>query len=416
MIKEEKLLISLNHQHPFLALVNVQKNEPTILGALNESLRKFLKDAYIVDVSLNENDRIVQFIIQKANDYYEKVVTHLYFECIPQRANLIFTNQEGKIIHALHYANLNSPRPVLNGLSYEYPAHTSLKEENEVPSLEEIKKQAVNYYENALLVHKKEKFTPLYRYIKSRIKSLTKKSAVLNDEIASAKEHLDDAEHGNYLLAFQNDEDLLETYIKEHHLDIDRSKNIVMNANALFKKYKKSKRTIEMAELELVKAKEESDYLSYLLISSQYMDDEELLSLSQELLPKQHIKKKSSKIKCSYIIYEGIKISFGKNASSNNELTFKIAKKDDYYLHIKDYHGAHVIIHDSHPSDAVKLVAAELCLILSNKSAGDVMITNMQNVKKGHALGEANLLNYSTLTLNNVREETILLLAKKQDY
>ena len=44
------------------------------------------------------------------------------------------------------------------------------------------------------------------------------------------------------------------------------------------------------------------------------------------------------------------------------------------------------------------------------------MITNMKNVKKGHALGEANLLSYTTITLNKVREETISLLNNKQDY
>ena len=416
MIKEEKLLISLNHQHPFIALVNINKTEPTITGALNESLRKFLKDAYIVDISLDNDDRIIHFIIQKANDYYDKVVTHLYLECIPQRANLVFVNEEGRIIHALHYSGVTTARPILNNLSYEYPSRGELKEENEVPSLEEIKQKAMNYYENALLVHKKEKFTPLYRYIKSRVKSLNKKSSVLSLEIESAKEHLNDADHGNYLLAYQYDKELLNEYLKDNNIVLDESKTVVENANAMFKKYKKSKRTIEMASLEIEKAKQEEDYLSYLLSSSQFMNDEELFALSQELLPKKHLKKKISPIKCSFITYDNVKISFGKNASSNNELTFKIAKKDDYYLHIKDYHGAHVIIHSPNPSNAVKLVAAELCLILSNKTAGDIMITEMKNVKKGHALGEANLLNYSTITLNNVRNETVELLNNKKDY
>ena len=416
MIKEEKLLISLNHQHPFIALVDIKKVEPTITGNLNESLRKYLKDAYIVDISLDHNDRIVHFIIQKANDYYEKVVTHLYLECIPQRANLVFVNSDNHIIHALHYSGVTTARPILNNLSYEYPANGVLKEEGEIPSLKDIKKQAINYYENALLVHKKEKFTPLYRFIKSRIKSLNKKTSVLNNEIEAAKEHLNDADHGNYLLAFQSDKELLDQYLKDNNLSLDNSKTVVENANQMFKKYKKSKRTIEMATLEIEKAKQEEDYLSYLLGSSQFMNDDELLALSQELLPKQHLKKKIQPIRCSYIVYEGVKISFGKNASSNNELTFKIANKDDTYLHIKDYHGAHVIIHHNNPSNEVKLVASELALILSNKSAGDVMITNMKNVKKGHALGEANLLSYSVITLNKVREDTISLLNNKKDY
>ena len=409
MVKQEKLLISLNHQHPFLSLINVSEVAPTIVGKLNELLRKLLKDAYIVSVDLVNDDRVICFKMQKANDYYEKVSFSVYLECIPQRANLVFIDAEGKIIHALHYAPLTSNRPILNGLSYELPGHSELKEE-EVPSLSKIKAEAEKYYLSALAVHKKEKFTPLYRYIKTRIKSLSKKSIVLEKEIKEAEGHLKDADHGNYILAFLQEPELLEEYLRNNNLLLDKEKSLVENANLLFKRYKKSKRTIEMATIEIEKAKDESDYLNYLLASSQYMNDDELLSLSMELLPKQSQKKKTLPIKYGTVIYKGVKILYGKNASSNNELTFKVATKDDWYLHIKDYHGAHVIIKDANPSNEVKLVAAELCLIFSNKDAGDVMITNMKNVKKGHALGEANLLNYSTITLNNVRSETISLI------
>ena len=411
MVKSEKLLISLNHQHPFLSLINVKEVAPTIVGKLNELLRKLLKDAYIVDIDLVNDDRIVCFKMQKANDYYEKVQFTVYLECIPQRANLIFVDEEGKIMHALHYAPITSARPILNGLSYELPSHSTLKEED-VPSLEDIKKVAEKYYLDALEVHKKEKFTPLYRYIKTRIKSLAKKSNVLVKEIEDAQGHMNDAEHGNYLLAFLNEPELLEQYIKDNNLLLDKDKSVVENANQLFKKYKKSKRTIEMANIEVNKAKEESDYLSYLLASSQYMNDDELLTLSMELLPKQSQKKKSVPIKYGTIIFDGVKILYGKNASSNNELTFKVATKDDWYLHIKDYHGAHIIIKDPNPSNEVKLVATELALILSNKSAGEIMIAKMKDVKKGHALGEANLLSYSTIVLNEVRESSKELLLK----
>ncbi|MBP5574538.1 MAG: NFACT family protein [Bacilli bacterium] len=412
MIKNEKLLISLNHQHPFLSLISVNEVAPTIVGKLNELLRKVLKDAYIVDISLINEDRIVLFKMQKANEYYEKESFDVYLECIPQRANLVFVDAEGIIKHALHYSPLTSNRPILNNLKYEAPLQSSPLKEEDAPALEEIKKAAEKYYLDALNVHKKEKFTPLYRYIKTRIKSLNKKSLVLEKEIKEAEIHLKDVEHGNTLLAYFSEPELLEQYISDNNLLLNKDISIVDNANQFFKKYKKSKRTIEMANIEINKAKEESDYLSYLLASSQYMNDDELLSLSMELLPKQSQKKKSLPIKYGTIVYEGTKILYGKNASSNNELTFKVATKDDYYLHIKDYHGAHIIIKDNNPSNNVKLVAAELCLILSNKDAGEVMITSMKNVKKGHALGEANLLNYSTIVLNEVRSETKELLFK----
>ena len=413
MIKDEKLLVSLNHQHPFISLIKNAEALPTITGKLNESLRKLLKEAYIVDIEMINNDRIIHLVIQKANDFYEKVITDLYLECIPQRANLVFVNQDRRIIHALHYSPVTSARPILNGLTYELPIHGSMSEDNDVPSIEEIRAQAEKYYQDAVMLHKKEKFTPLYRYIKSRIKSLNKKSVILSQEIANSEAHLKDADIGNSLLAFQYEPELLNGYLNENNVELDKEKSLVENANQYFKKYKKSKRTIEMAKIELNKAKEESEYLEYIQATSKFMNDDELLSLCQELLPKQNQKKKALPIKYGTILLGNTKILYGKNASSNNELTFKVANKDDYYLHIKDYHGAHVIIKNNNPTNEEKLLAAELCLILSNKTAGEVMIASMKDVKKGQALGEAQVLNYSLIVLNKVRESTVDLLNGK---
>ena len=87
-----------------------------------------------------------------------------------------------------------------------------------------------------------------------------------------------------------------------------------------------------MAKLEIIKAEQEVDYLSYLLASSQFMNDDELLALSMELLPKQNSKKKTLPIKYGTLIYKGVKILYGKNASSNNELTFKVANNSSSFI------------------------------------------------------------------------------------
>lgn len=415
LVKEEKLLVSLNHHHPFACLINVEKTEPTLAGSLNENLRKYLRDAYIVSIDLDNHDRIMHCLVQKANDCYEKEQRHVYFEFISQRANMIITDDKQLILFALHFSPLTSVRPILSNLVYAYPSTFNLTDEEE-PSIIEIKEEAIKYYGEALKKHKKEKFLPLYRYLKSRIKALDRKCNFLKTEINNANIHLVDVNHGNAILSMQNDKENLDIYVKENNLFLNESQSLVANANMFFKKYKKSKRTIEMATIEIEKAQKENEYLTYLLASSQYMNDDELLSLLHELMPKQQVKKKIQTIKCSYIVCQNTKIFFGKNASSNNELTFHIASKDDYFLHIKDYHGAHVIIHYPQPSNDVKLVAAEMCLILSNKSAGEVMISSLKNVKKGHALGEAILLNYELIVLKNVRESTFALLKHKADY
>ena len=41
---------------------------------------------------------------------------------------------------------------------------------------------------------------------------------------------------------------------------------------------------------------------------------------------------------------DGVKVLVGKNNSQNDRLTFKIAQKDDIWLHTKDIPGSHVII------------------------------------------------------------------------
>ena len=72
MIKDEKLLISLNHAFPFICLAKINNIPSTIIGAMNDNLRKYIKDAFIVNVSLFNEDRVFCFELQKANELYEK--------------------------------------------------------------------------------------------------------------------------------------------------------------------------------------------------------------------------------------------------------------------------------------------------------------------------------------------------------
>jgi predicted ribosome quality control (RQC) complex YloA/Tae2 family protein len=413
MVKEEKLLVSLNHQHPFICLLDITSSNPTITGNLNENLRKYLREAFILSVDLIPNERILHFVLQKTNDYYDIEKRHLYLEFISQRANLVITDDQLKIIFALHYSPLTSARAILNNLLYSLPEAINLTPE-EAPTLASLKINAQQYYKSAIEKHKKEKFLPLFRFIKSRIKALKRKIDILNREIDHAKLHLNDVDHGNMILALQNDYENMSAYLKNNNIVLDENLSLVGNANAFFKKYKKSKKTLEVANREIEKANQESNYLSYLLSSSNYMDDEDLLAITQELMPKKISKKKISSVKYGVVSFHNTKILFGKNAASNNELTFKVASRNDYFLHIKDYQGAHVIIKNANPDEESKLVAAEICLILSNKTAGEVMIAPMSNVKKGHALGEANLLNYQLIVLKQVRTSTIALLNKSR--
>jgi predicted ribosome quality control (RQC) complex YloA/Tae2 family protein len=46
-----------------------------------------------------------------------------------------------------------------------------------------------------------------------------------------------------------------------------------------------------------------------------------------------------------FITSSGKKVTVGKNAKSNNYLTFKLSGEDDLFLHTKDFSGSHVILY-----------------------------------------------------------------------
>ena len=141
MIKNEKLLISLNHAFPFVCLANIDNIPRTIIGNMNDNLRKYVRDAFIVNVSLFNQDRVFCFELQKANELYEKEKFFLYIECIPQRPNLVICNDKNIIIFAAHYSSLTSSRIIVKNLEYQ-PLTSNLKANNdESTSSDEIKKE-----------------------------------------------------------------------------------------------------------------------------------------------------------------------------------------------------------------------------------------------------------------------------------
>ena len=354
--------------------------------------------------------------MSKTNDFFEKEIKHLVFELIPFRSNLILTDEKFVVIYAAHYSSLDNKHPIIKGMTYELiEKNNSFNEKEEITPIEEVKTFASDYVYQAKTKRLLERYEPLFKHIKVRIKSLKQKLKVLEREYNDAKERLIYQEYGNSLLAFINEKELLENYIKENNLDIDRSLPIGQTANLYFKKYKKAKRTLDINRQEYNKALKEIEYLEVTLSQTNYMNEEDLFELAKEIMPYKFNstnKKGQPQSKYSYVVVEGTKIYFGKNMQQNNDISFKLAKKEQMYFHIKDYHGSHVVIFSDHPSKEMILTAAEMCLILSNKTSGDVQYTLIKNIKKGPELGLALLNSYELITLHSIREETYELLKK----
>ena len=415
---KKKLLVSLNHNSPFIGFIDSGYTAHTELGQLNDNLRKYLKGAYLVQSEILNDDRVLKITLHKSDDFYEKQTYYLIIELIPTINNIILLDKDNKVIFAKHYSDLSSTHVVVRGLPYEEIKKSQTLKESEC-DYEKYQEELNHYILEMDNKKSKEKALPLYNHLKTKLKSLNRKLGVLEKEVEDAKKAEAYLVHGQMLLTLQNDKEELESYLKDNGLILDESKSISDNANIYFNKYKKSKRTIENDSREIEIAKKDSEEIKHILEIFDYYSDEEIYELYEKYLPNKLNSKKKVKIdyKEPYYVELGkTKIAFGKNKDQNDYLTFKKASKDYTFVHIANYHGSHVVIFNDKPSKDELLLASEIALLLSNKEDGEVQVSKIKDLKKGQAKGEVILSNYESFTIHEVRESTKLLLKEQKRF
>ena len=121
-------------------------------------------------------------------------------------------------------------------------------------------------------------------------------------------------------------------------------------------------------------------------------------------------KKKEQAVSFRSVECEGVRISFGKNNLQNEELTFRAAKRNEVWLHAKDYHGAHVVIHTDDPSETVLRTAANIAAYYSagrHSSSVPVNWCKVRELKKipGAKPGMVQLGSYRTIYIDPDPEE-----------
>ena len=134
--------------------------------------------------------------------------------------------------------------------------------------------------------------------------------------------------------------------------------------------------------------------------------------LKTKVKPQQKKKSTKNKFTPHFIkLNNGSKIGYGLSSYQNEELTFEYASSDDLYFHIKDFHGPHVILFSSSPSEEEIHLACEIAIYFANKTVGEVQYTQRKFIKKiPNQRGKVILKQYSQIVINEIRESTIKLL------
>ena len=416
--KKEKLLISLNHQNPFLGFVDIDFSPHTELGQFNDNLRKYVKGAYINDIEVINNDRILKFRLYKTDEFFNKQTYSLILEFIPTISNLLFLNDKDEIIFAKHYADLSASRPIIKGMKYVPVEQNKVLSKGEF-DYEKYQKEMRNYVLEADNKKKKEQVLPLYRFLKSKEKSLRKKIEILNKEKETANKNLIYKEYGETLLTLINEEKELNDYIKSINEIYDTSLSANENANIFFNKYKKNKRAIENLIREISIAENDLKEISETLNTFDYLAIEEIYALEEKYLPHKKSKTKKEVVDASkpyYIEVNNVKIGFGKNKEQNNYLTFKKANKSCTFVHLANVHSNHVVIFADKVNKEQLELAGEIALILAGKEDAEIQYAKIEDIKKGPEKGLVLLNKYQSFRLNKVNQSTKILLKNQKRF
>lgn len=140
---------------------------------------------------------------------------------------------------------------------------------------------------------------------------------------------------------------------KEITISLDPLLNPQNNLNKIYKKSSKMKRGLEISRERLTFFKQRTQYLESVLVFIEKSSDiNGLKNIEEELSEEKIIKlkgkpkknKKKETDNFGTIIIDNKTVYFGRNNKENDYLTFKFARKDDVWFHIKDIPGSHFIV------------------------------------------------------------------------
>lgn len=409
--KNIHLLISLNPKKPFINTIdyNITNNNNTVF--INQIKCK-LNNACLKDAKILNEDNVFLLKFVKTNDKYELETFYLICELFSNNPNLLLISNN-KILFAYKLKSLDSKRPILINLSYSLPEKSEYFKLNKPLDTDFIS----NYSSSLNTLYLKEKYGYLINYIKSKNKHLIKKLDILNNEYNNSFEKLKFKEYGDYLKIYFNKIKKGDNYIyiEEINKNIELNPNLSPSKNLeyFYKMYKKAKTSLDIINNTIEETNNLILYLSHILDTSFLYNEEDYIDLINELQDKKILKlrlskkidalnKGKNKNKPYYIYYKDLRIGYGKNASQNNELSFKIANKNNYYFHLANCSSSHIVAFKDELSNDELQFIIELCLFLNNKNDGDIYVSKIKDIKKGKFLGQVFLNKYETYHQNKI--------------
>ena len=206
----------------------------------------------------------------------------------------------------------------------------------------------------------------------------------------------------------------------EIEIRLDPLKTPQQNAAAMFKDYNKRKAAAEHLTTLIADGEAQLDYLNSVLeLIGAAESEKDLADLRRELVDTGYIKasagKKREKVKSQaplrFVSTDGREILVGRSNLQNDELTTRLGRRTDCWLHTQKIHGSHVLIRceGEPPSDKCIEEAAVIAAYYSQGRGGGkipVDYTMLRFVRKpsGALPGKVIYTDYKTILVDSDEE------------
>ncbi len=208
-------------------------------------------------------------------------------------------------------------------------------------------------------------------------------------------------------------EDYYEPDCPQIKIELDPLKTPQQNAAALYKEYNKLKAAEQHLTGLIAEGERSLDYLNSVLDELERAETERDISdVRRELIDTGYLRRakggKPERVKAQapyrFVTDDGFEVLVGRSNAQNDELTCRLARRTDMWLHTQHVHGSHVIIRcegEDVPPRTLEQAASLAAYYSQGRTAGKVPVdyTMVRNVRKpsGALPGKVIYTEYKTI-------------------
>lgn len=383
-------------------------------------LRAQIQGGRLEDIRQVDEGRIVTFLVSTRHG-----PRSLVFALTAPETNIVVLDERGNILR-----DLNGQRD-LAGRPYEPPrprCATSSEERHRpipVPAASEpfplSRALEAHFYDKERTLSGTRAQSQRMRVLRKSVSKSLRRIEALRQDLAKAAAYRDYARYGELLKANlkcvtpgMEAITLIDYYdprLPEVTLPLDRTKSALSNMTDYFKKHRKHLSAERELPARIARAEQEVDAMRREIRSIEEGTWIAPATTAVGLPGRSRSRRTSNEARQGpfrrFLSIDGLPIFVGRNAQENEDLTFRLAKGDDVWLHARGSPGSHVIVRLGKGTDLPPETlrdAATLALLYSDlkkSGKGEVIHTRRKWVKKakGQTTGAVIVTQEKTISL-----------------